>query len=36
MLMCDASVHHISYDIDAVTHHWLGVVDDGNTVTGDY
>jgi prepilin-type N-terminal cleavage/methylation domain-containing protein len=36
MAFCDGSVHRISYDIDIKTHHWLGIVDDGNVVTGDF
>ncbi|RIK75135.1 MAG: hypothetical protein DCC67_15670 [Planctomycetota bacterium] len=33
MAMCDGSVHWMSFDIDAVTHRWLGVINDGNPTT---
>jgi prepilin-type processing-associated H-X9-DG protein len=36
MSFCDGSVRQISYDIDINTHHWLGIVDDGNVLTGDF
>jgi prepilin-type processing-associated H-X9-DG protein len=32
MAMCDASVHFISYDIDPVTHKWLGHRSDGQSL----
>jgi prepilin-type N-terminal cleavage/methylation domain-containing protein len=36
MAMSDGSVRRIGYDIDINTHHWLGVVDDGNVIPGDF
>lgn len=32
MAMCDASVRWMSFDIDAKTHEWLGVINDGQVV----
>ncbi len=36
MTFCDASVHVISYDIDATTHKWLGHRSDGETLPSTY
>ena len=33
-VFCDGAIHHISYRIDADTHHWLGNRHDGQVVDG--